>query len=672
MKSIVNTLVAPRSVAIVGVSRSPGKVGFQLAKNLIEDGFRGELYLVNPSAKSILNHPCYPTLTAIGKAPDLVIITTPRQIVPVIIEESSRLGCQVATIITAGFAELDHLGNKLQDQITINKKSLRVLGPNCLGTLSPVNHLNVSFGPRLGKVGSIMVISQSGAMITGVLDWANFHDIGISHAISLGNRIDISELDCLRFAAADSATKHIIVYLESFSNTREFFALASTITPQKPIILLKGGVSQSGKSASASHTASLATDQVLVSELARQTGVILASDMHSWLNTAALFGKIGDIKGKDVCIVTNAGGPGVVAADEAEERHLQITPLDKKSYASLKRAFAEIDIQNPLDLRGDAGPETFATALSILCKDAREDSILVIITPQTTTRPDIAAKRIAAIAKTSPKPVITVLIGGQKLESAKSILNKANIPVYDYPSQALSIVAAKADYDTRKQSIPVFPRPAVSHPNKPMKPELLTIDSGFKLLAKYGLTVSSYRVTQKITDIPAITKKLGWPLYAKTASMGIAHKALSGGVIGPIMTNVQARLAFRQLTSIFPSVLFQKSIHGIEEGFIGCKRDASAGPFIVTGLGGSKTDMLADRHYTFIPAAKISLKDSVKRSKLYQIITNDRLERFVEHLQKLEQLCIDHPEISELELNPIIITVADFVVVDLKIILNPD
>lgn len=671
--SRLHTFLHPKSIAVVGASRSKIKVGHQILSNLLKGGFEGKIYPINPNATNILGLPCYPTVHDCPVTPELAVIVTPAQLVIPVVQDCLAAKVKAAIIITAGFAESSAPGEILQSQLqSISRGKIDILGPNCLGVISPVNQLNASFGPQVTEPGDIMLISQSGAMVTGVIDWSKNTGVSISHAITFGNRVDVSENDALQFAMDDPHTKTILVYLESFHNATEFFHHASAISPKKPIILLKGGSSKSGQIASASHTAALATDQSLVDHFCRQTGVINAPDMYSWLHLAELFAKISPPLGPELAIITNAGGPGVVSSDAAEKSGLIITPFSKASKDQLQKNFHHLGINNPFDLRGDAPPEAFHHAISALKTDSIQDSLLIIITPQTTTKPTLAAQAIIQASQNSHKPILVVLIGGAELNAAHKLLNANHIPTYDFPNQAISLLATMVRYFAYRSAIPAFPAKSMPTPSAlQLDNKTINLKKAFRILKQANFNVPAYSIINSLNHVPQALKITGKPAIAKTASLKIAHKVLAGGVIRHLMTSTEARLAYRRLSQIEPKVLFQKTIHSDMEIILGAIRDSQFGPCITVGLGGSFTDTFNDRGYVFLPAKKIAFYQALQSTKLYQLLAPDphQVELVIAAMQSAALLLLSHPEIKEFEINPLMLTQKKAYAVDIKITL---
>jgi acyl-CoA synthetase (NDP forming) len=679
--STFTKFINPKSIAIVGASRSKEKVGYQVLHNLIEGGFSGKLYPINPNADSILKLKTFPTLSAIKKPVDLAIIITPAALVAPIIAECAENRIGNAIIISAGFAESGPKGAMLQQELahTLIQSPVSVLGPNCLGVLSPVNKLNAAFGPPLPQTGKVMLISQSGALVTGIIDWAKMMDIGLSHAISFGNRIQSGEIEALEYAASDKHTQAILLYLESFSSPHRLFSLASQITPKKPIIFLKGGQSLAGQSASASHTAALASNYILTSTFAKQAGIIVADTIEEWLNLAAAFVHVPPASTTDLTIVTNAGGPGVLSTDEASGLNLNVPDLPPSLKQKISQALPRISPHNPLDILGDATPEDLTGALAVIKTEPKISNLLTIVTPQTTTRPLDTAQAIVDSSLHKKIPTYAVFIGGEKMAKAKQLLRKNHLLTFDFPTQALAIIAAKSRYETSRHKIPLFPAAKPNFITKEDKIVLtqklqspLTLATAFDLLTRYGFTLPKSAIIDTITEVPEALSHVGKPAVIKTAGLNIIHKAAVGGVSLNVMTPAIARLAYRRLRQLHPEVLFQQTILGELELILGTKRDPQFGPFITFGLGGTLTNTVADRGYVFVPATKTAIMDMVKSTRAYDAISKKGLplDPVIGALQRLSAILLDLPEIDELEINPAILTKKHLYAADIKVTLK--
>lgn len=682
--AIFDTILRPSSIAIVGASRSKHKVGYQVLANILDSGYSGDVFPVNPNARTILKHPVYPTLAACPQVPDVVVVITPAPLVPVIIESCNDLGVPVAIVISAGFAEVGGKGIGLADALRaqILPGGTRVLGPNCLGCFSSVYNLNATFGPTNPEVGSILLISQSGAMVTGVLDWSKAHGLGMSHGITLGNRMDLGEVEALAFAGADRHTKLVMAYLESFADAPAFFSLASKIAPHKPILLLKGGRTDAGTKASQSHTAALASDAVLVEALAHQAGVLMADDIEHWFRLAQLMSTMPAVHGDDVAVITNAGGPGVVTTDMASVESLDIEPLTKETHEALVSELGLSSVHNPLDLLGDALPEAFQRAYRIVSSDTRADVTLIIVTPQTTTNPKKTAKLLAAEIPKRKKPAAVILIGGEQMRAAYEILSKAQVPVYSFPHEAVSLISDKVAYDVHRARLPEYParrRHLISERQHAMYSAMLAHDvvsaqDALTILHGYGLKTPPYSVVASVSEVSEAFSRLSTPLAMKSANMALAHKAIAGGVVLGVTRVVQARKTYHDLTALGKEVLMQEMVAADVEVIVGAMRDPVLGPFVTVGLGGATTNVLADRAFAFVPAQRSVLFDAYAQTKAYALIQEKQYDHqpVIQTMEVLGTLLLDFPQIQELEINPLMVQKDQGWVVDIKISVKKD
>lgn len=674
MNHPLDRFLRPKSVAVIGASRSPRKVGHQLLKNLIEGGFSNPIYPVNPQARNLSGLPCYPSVTALPRIPDLAVMVTPAPLIPLLLTECGQIGLKQVVIITAGFAETGPKGRQLQQQLTeiAALHSLSLLGPNCLGVINPHTRLNASFGPALPERGSVFLISQSGAMITSILDWAASSSVGFSGALSLGNRIGLNETDCLNYAAHDPATRVIAVYLESFAHAGRFFSAASRIIPKKPIILLTGGTSAAGQRASASHTAALATNSALLQGITAQTGVISAASIETWLSAILLAQTFPPFQ-PNITLLTNAGGPGVVASDHAAYYHLALPPFRPRTASKLGSLLHRSKVANPLDLLGDAAPETIYQAVKICLNDPQISGLLTLITPQSMTQPVKIARLLVSLPRPRRKPLIFSFMGGHIMNPAVRLIKQAGLVHFPYPNDALEAYSLLGQYYQQRRQTPTFP---ASRPRS--KQALLAFHSGltrpdqsvyFRLLQTAGINVPKFRLISSLEAIPSALKYVGRPAVIKNADPRLAHKKQAHGVFLDIMTVSQARLAFRRLIQAYPQVLFQQSVHAPLELILGAKRDPAFGAFLTIGLGGSFTNLYHDRQYVFLPANRHSLLAALNRSHsakfLEEIGAGPNL--IIEAMEACQDIMLSLPNLAEMEINPLMISPRQVYAADIKI-----
>ena len=700
--SALRHLLASRAIAVIGASTHPQKVGHQIFRNLVLQAEETvtkrhldrrnthrlgvfSLYPINPSATSILKFPTFPSLSAVKAKVETVIIVTPAPTVPGIVDEliernrhlPSSARVQNVIVISAGFAETSTKGKNIQHALTTQLRlaGIRLLGPNTLGILEPASHINMSFGQASVSPGSIALISQSGAMLTALFDAMHQRDVGISFAVSLGNKADLNENDALRYAAHDPSTRVIVMYIESFSDIPEFLELASRTHTQKPILLLKGGTSSRGQAASASHTAALATNQVLLAASANQTGFVCVQNMEELVNTAFFLAQHHQIP-ENVMVLTNAGGPAVTTIDLLAEAQLPLAKWSARSAANIVEAFPQLAVHNPLDLLGDAGPDRVALALQAAQRDPQVESILLIITPQAVT--DISGITDIVIANRGRKPIFVALVGGNQLEKARERLRAAQITCTIYPNDLVSMLRlftqlTKAKYH-HAPYVSSAPHQAHWHATAPAPTRRLgqlSLAQASTLLKSHGIKLPTFfLITQhsleKLADLP-------YPLFAKTANMSLLHKKVVGAVYGVVRNAAEARQAYRTLAKFGNEVQFQELLEIEQEVLVGYSRDPQFGPYISVGMGGSVTNVLADRQYAFIPTSPKWLRQTWQRTKAAELFAeifpnrpavNKSIEEVILAVQKI---AMKYPEVSLLEINPLAITSRGVVAADLKL-----
>ena len=440
----------PKSVAIVGASRQKGKVGYEILRSMLDAGFPGKIFPVNPQAEEVENLKCYPDLPSIGQAPDLVVIVVPAKFVAAVMQQCANLGVKAVIVITAGFKEVGEEGRKIEQQvIQIAKQAgIRVLGPNCLGLIVPAKKLNASFGGTLPAVGSTGYLSQSGALLAAILDMANANGIGFSKLVSIGNKADVDELDIIEAFAADPDTKVIAGYLESITDGNAFVNIAEQISLKKPILLMKAGVTAAGAKAASSHTGSLAGSETAYEAVFERAGVIRCFSIKSQFDFAQGFAYQPLPKGPSVAVITNAGGAGIMAADAIEKLHLTFAKLSEGTVRRLAEKLpAAANLHNPIDVLGDALPDRYEFALEVALEDPNVDAILILLTPQAMTDATGTAKAIVDALKKNPgKPVFACFLGADKVAEGNAILKDNRIPQYDSPEAAVLTIKVMVDY----------------------------------------------------------------------------------------------------------------------------------------------------------------------------------------------------------------------------------
>lgn len=693
-----------RSVAVVGASSHRQKVGYQILNNLVKVSQKAspssvaakrKLYAVNPANSSILGVKCYPALTAIPDPIDLVIIVTPVGTVQGIVEEllsrnntfKETERVKAVVIISAGFAETDADGRVLQQLILMKLTigGVRLLGPNTLGLIHTGKKLNASFAQQDIPEGNLAVISQSGAMLTALFNALVSRQAGVSFAVSLGNKADLNENDCLRYALHDHQTAAVIMYIESFSHLPSFFELVSQVRREKPVILLKGGTSSRGQTASSSHTAALATNQALLRFASHQFGFTLVENMEELMNVSFFLAHHRSLP-TNTMIITNAGGPAVNMVDSLEHAGVALAKWSSRAQDDLQRLLPKIKAANPLDLLGDADAQRFKQAITIAQREPDIESIVVIITPQAVT--DIPAITQQLIDQRGKKPILVTLMGGDQLEKYRQqlrqnhllttgyannivdmlrVLSAANkgmcLPYRYLISQSHTPVSSQQQYLNRK----LHPQLALQQGMSETYLRQPNMDETLKLLKKAGFRVPQYWVIS--TDQAKDLEKIEYPAFVKTANLSILHKKKVGAVYGVVNTPAEAKEAYKKMAAFGNDVLFQQVLDIKHEILLGIENDPQFGLYLTMGLGGSYTNLLADRAYCFLPAPASILEKTWKKTKAAAVFASDpaMTKSILKELERLQQFMMQHPWVHSIEINPLAISDGKPWVADIKL-----
>ncbi len=663
----------PKSIAIIGASRESKKVGYQILKNTLEyqkANPKTQLFPVNPKANSIVGLRVHAHLTDISESVELAIIVVPPAFVESVIDECIAKQVKAVVIITAGFAEMSEQGKILQEKIAkkLHDAQIALLGPNSLGFLAPHSTLNASFADQKIAAGSLGLISQSGAMLTALFTEMESNHIGCSFAVSLGNKAGLSENEALEFAAQDPHTKVVGIYLESFTDLPRFFQVISKLAKTKPIILLKGGRSKVGQAASLSHTAALATNDVLLKAASAQFGFVMVDTMQEFMQSI-FFLEQHPYRLENAMIITNAGGPGVNTVDVSEVRQLTLAAWSSNSVAHLQELLPNSHISNPLDVIGDADAERFSVAIAQAQRDPQIDSIVVIITQQSVTNvPEIVHMLLEIKGK---KPLSIALVGGDTFDHYRKILRQAGVHTTAYPNEnieVLSIIQKSSQAKYKRHHFTPFTQQHSADEQTPLYATKL--NETFSLLGQYGFQLPSYSIITNESQL----KQVHTPSYAKTANLALTHKKEVGAVYGVVKTQDDVSQSYQQLKQFGDEVLYQQIIEAELELLLGINRDLQFGPYMAVGLGGSWTNVLSDRSYSFLPTTRQQFMDQLKRTKAYGALdklsnkfTQNFVSDLVELMLQLQLLMHDHPELQELEINPLMVNEKGFWVADVKV-----
>lgn len=673
---------SPKSVAVIGASREPEKLGSQILSNILSGQYPGKVYPVNPKATEISGLKCYPDVSSIPDIPDLAIVVIPAKIVCSVIEECGKKGTKAAIVISAGFKESGDEGRKReQELVNVAKKyGCRIVGPNCLGIIDTYSDLNVSFAPVMPGKGSIAFISQSGALISAVLDWSRKQKIGFSRIISMGNMADVSESELIEACAEDERTKVILFYVEGVKDGKEFINRVSKITTKKPVIAIKAGLTGSGSKAASSHTGSLAGMAEAYSAAFKKTGVLQVAHMEELFDLSLAFAYQPPIKGDRIAIITNAGGPAVIATDAVEKQGLKIAPLSEQTMKTLKENLPPAaNTHNPVDVLGDATEQGYKIALDNVMKDNAVDGIVVILTPQTITRPLETAHVVVENANRYKKTVVTSFMGGVSVEVAIDFLRQSRIPNYEFPERAVRALRGMVDYakivqrEKSQSTVQGIDREKATEIFESVKKsgvKNLTDFQAREIFEAYGVKGPKRYLAKDAMSAVEYANKIGYPVVAKIVSPDILHKTESGGVRINIMDASEMEKAFNDIiTSVknyLPSariegIEIQEMVKGIQEIIIGVKKDVQFGHLIMFGLGGIFVEALKDVTFGIVPVDREEASDMIKEIKSYKLLTGFRklpeadIPSIVDTILRVSKLCEHFPEIKELDINPLIV-----------------
>ena len=711
----LDAIFSPESVAIIGASNTPGKVGHDIFANILHGGFQGTLYPVNPKAKSILSVKTFPTITGIADKVDLSIIILPPKLCVKAVEESIAKGVKGIVIVSAGFREVGGEGLEIENRIVslCREAQVRLVGPNCLGVINPVPDvsLNASFSRRMPACGNISFISQSGALCTAVLDFAADRDFGFSKFISIGNKADVDELDLLLYLHNDLNTAVIILYLEELRKGQEFIEAVKEITSghrPTPVIVIKSGRTSAGAQAAASHTGALAGTEAVYGAIFKQAGIIRADSIAELFDFANAFAykhesALGKAKrkipsGKRVAIVTNAGGPGILATDMTVSSDLELAKFKQETIDALANCLPmTANIHNPVDVIGDAPSDRYENALAAVIKDEGVDGALVILTPQSMTNALGTAEAVVRVARRSPKPILCCFMGVVDVSAGVKYLQEHGYPVYTFPEDAAKALGALYKYShwLNREHLPPFKL----QQNQAAAAEVIRrclaagrtrlgeID-GLELLKCYGFSTLPTTLVKDETAAMQIADQIGFPVVMKIVSPQILHKSDAGGVMVGIKTKEEAGNAFTKIMTNakkydpqarLEGVLVQKLAIPGDEVILGMNRYA-VGPLIMFGLGGIFVEIFKDVVFRLAPVDRDEAHRMVGEIKGYKMFTGfrGRPKSDVEILEKsiirLSDMVVNHPEIIELDINPLLVHEEGkgATVADCRIILDPN
>jgi acetyltransferase len=695
---------APRSVAVIGATDTPGSVGRTVLWNVISNPFGGTVFPVNPGRPAVLGIKAYPDVGAVPEKVDLAIIATPAATVPGVVAECVRAGVHAAIVISAGFKETGPAGEALEHRIVecARQGPLRIIGPNCLGVMSPPSGLNATFASAMATAGSVAFISQSGALCTSVLDWSLREHVGFSAFVSIGSMLDVSWGDLIFYLGDDPRTQSIIIYMETIGDARAFLSAAREVALVKPIIVLKPGRTEAAARAAASHTGALAGSDDVLDAAFRRSGVLRVNSIAELFYMAEALAKQPRPRGPRLSIVTNAGGPAVIATDALLVNGGQLAELDEATRAALDAVLpAAWSHANPIDILGDAEPARYARTVEILARDPGSDGLLVILTPQGMTDPTQTAEELRPHAHLPGKPVLASWMGGAGTAAGEMILNRLGIPTFAYPDTAARVFAYMWRYTDNLRSL--YETPALPEHGDAGGPDaeqaaailasarsagrtLLTEAESKALLASYRIPTVDTRVARTEAEAARIAEAIGFPVAVKVHSETITHKTEVGGVRLDLPDGAAVRAAFRDIAAAVAARASADDFLGVtvqpmvrRDGYeliVGSSVDAQFGPVILFGAGGQLVEVFRDRALGLPPLNTTLARRLMEQTQIFTALGGVRgrppvdLGRLEQLLVRFSQLVLDQPWIREIDINPLLASPEGLTALDARVVLH--
>jgi acetyltransferase len=680
--SDLETFFTPDSVAVIGASRDEEKLGYAVLHNIQKAGFPGQLYPVNPKADEILGLPAYPSVLEIPDPVDLAIIVIPQKYVLGALEECGQKGIPSVVIISAGFREAGREGLEAELKLVeiAEDYGIRLIGPNCLGVINTSSPLNATFATDIPPAGPMAFMSQSGALGTAVLDMAMAGHIGFSKFVSLGNKADVSEIDLLEAWGQDPESRVILIYVEGVPNGQEFIRVAKRVTRDKPVVAIKSGVTASGSRAVSSHTGSLAGSEAAYKAAFNQAGIIRATSMEALFDYARAFAYQPLLMGDNIAIVTNAGGPGILATDALEHHGLEIPRLSGETTEALTDYLpGAASAVNPVDVLGDALADRYEEAIRLVVDDPTVHGVIVILTPQAMTEIEKTAHAIGRMAQQADKPILACFMGEARVKPGIDVLWDYGVPNYPFPERAAAALGAMREYRREKERrifgvVPtIVDREPVEALFKRVREEgrvSIGDAEAWEVLRAYGFRVPKSELAKTPKEAVEIADRLGYPVVMKIASPDILHKTDVGGVKVNLRSPGDVRDAFDLMIyragRYVPGARVwgcqvQEMVRGGREVLVGMSRDPQFGPLVAFGLGGIYVEALKDVAFRIAPFSPREADEMIREIRAYPLLEGVRGEPPADHaamadaLLRISQLVTDFPEIVELDINPLMV-----------------
>jgi acetyl coenzyme A synthetase (ADP forming)-like protein len=676
----LHSLLKPSSIAVIGASRQPGTIGYELLANLLEHRFAGTVYPVNPSARSVHSVRAHPSVSDLPEVPELAVIAVPREHVLGVVEECGELGVRGVVVISAGFREVGGEGVERERELlgAVRRHGMRMVGPNCMGVINTTANtaMNATFAPTMPPPGPIAFMSQSGAMGVSILDYAAEYGFGISQFVSMGNKADVSGNDLLEYWRRDDDVGVILMYLENFGNPQNFNRIAGATTREKPVVAVKSGRTRAGARAASSHTGALAAMDVATEALFAQCGVHRADTVEELFDLAMAFGNAPLPAGPGVAVVTNAGGPGIIIADACEARGLEVPSLSGATRRRLRDILpAEASVGNPVDMIASADAEDYRGALEgVLADDAVHSVIAAFVPPLGIDAVDVA-RAIRQAADASDKPVMAVLMGRKGLPQGMAELREASVPAFIFPESAARALGAMERQrrwldrpvgEVRAFDVDAEAAGRVLDRAAAGGRRLLTVTESLEVLDAYGIPTAPYRSAADEGEAVQAARDLGFPVVLKAVAPGLSHKTEAGAVRLELEDEEDVRAAWREIAESseawedarLDGMVVQRMLSGGRETIVGMTTEPNFGPLIMFGLGGIFVEALGDVTFRLQPVRDVDAREMVRSIRGAPLLEGVRgepgvdRERLAEVIQRISQLVGDHPRIAELDVNP--------------------
>lgn len=670
----------PQGVVIIGASTSPEKLGYGVARNLIQSGYQGAIHFISQKQAELFGKPMFTDLSQVPDPVDLAILVVPPNVMPKAIEDCGRRGVKAAIITSAGFREVGAAGAALEQEClrVAREYGVRLLGPNCIGTIDTHLPLDTTFlQPPMPAQGHIGFISQSGAFCAAIIDWSRREGFGFSQLISLGNQVDVNETDALAVLAEDKNTHVIVLYMESVSNGQRFVDIARDVARRKPVLALKVGRFEAGQKAAASHTGALAASDTAFDAAFEKAGILRADSAEQLFDWARALENCSLPRSGRIGVLTNAGGPGVIAADALELNGLQLAKLQEHTRKALTNVLPPAaSIINPVDMLASASPETYATCLKLLLEDEHVDGVLVILPPPPMFKAEDVAKKLIAVIKRFDKPVVISLMGSSSIKEARSRFERAKVVCYPFPERAASALGALVKCATFQDDRPLTIDRMV---HRPLSMVRRSIE---ELLAEHNIPTAPIKLARELHEAESIADELGYPVVMKIASPDILHKSDVGGVILNIQDTESLRFAYTQMlqkvrsaapTAQIDGVSIQRQIPSGQEVIVGAVRDPQFGPLMMFGSGGVEVEGLKDVAFALAPLTPAEALKMIRKTwagrKLagFRNISPTDEESVIDVLVQLSDLVLENESIEEIEINPLRVFAEGTVAVDVRV-----